>query len=67
MEAEAIGTRSKDENIFCQSGPNSVDMTFWPCQSKQMNSKKAPHLHLPIWHIVCVSLHLLEHLLNLGR
>jgi hypothetical protein len=30
MEAEAIGTRSKEVNIFCQSGPNSVDMTF--CQ-----------------------------------
>ena len=28
IEAEAIGTLSNVENIFCQSVPNSVDMTF---------------------------------------
>jgi hypothetical protein len=32
MEADAIGTRSKEENMFSQSDPNSVDMTFWSGQ-----------------------------------
>jgi hypothetical protein len=56
MDADAIGTLSKEENIFCQSGPNSVDMTFYLVS---IDRQKMTYLHLPIGHVVGMSLDLL--------
>jgi len=56
MDADAMGTLSKEANIFCQSGPNSVDMTFYLVS---LIVYRSTYLHLPIGHVVGMSLDLL--------
>lgn len=53
MEADAIGTLSNEENIFCHSAPNSVDMTFYLVSTESHLGHSPPSASLACnWHVL---------------
>jgi hypothetical protein len=65
-----MGVRSNSEKRDCQLEPSSCDITFYlrlVPRYRVRRSVEQTHLHLPVWHVIGMSLDLLQDLLNLRR